>query len=93
MMRFTLLPCAYKSLFGISCPMCGFLRSLLLLARGEVWQSMLMFPPLFPLIVVLSGGLVLWLLGYRVKTKTRWLIVGFIACSFLLNCVLKNMGV
>ncbi|MBO5361416.1 MAG: DUF2752 domain-containing protein [Paludibacteraceae bacterium] len=40
----SLLPCAYKQLFGISCPLCGFQRSMLLLHKGEVWESICQFP-------------------------------------------------
>ncbi|MGN0227353.1 MAG: DUF2752 domain-containing protein [Paludibacteraceae bacterium] len=41
----SLLPCAYKQLFGFSCPLCGFQRSMLLLCKGQVWDSICMFPP------------------------------------------------
>ncbi|HCS88412.1 MAG TPA: hypothetical protein DIW30_08545, partial [Bacteroidales bacterium] len=44
-----LLPCAWKQLLGVSCPFCGFQRAVILLCKGEVLSSVLMFPPLFPL--------------------------------------------
>jgi len=43
-----MLPCAYKSLFGIDCPFCGAQRSLLLLLKGDIGDSLLMYPPLLP---------------------------------------------
>lgn len=48
-----LLPCAYKSLFGIDCPVCGAQRSLLLLCKGEWKASFLMYPPLIPVLLFL----------------------------------------
>ena len=43
-----LLPCAYKSLFGIDCPICGFQRALVFLLHGDIKQSFLIYPPLLP---------------------------------------------
>lgn len=46
-----MLPCAYKSLIGIDCPMCGGQRSFYLLARGKIGDSFLMYPPLVPVLL------------------------------------------
>ena len=43
-----MLPCAYKSLLGIDCPFCGAQRSFLLLLKGNLVDSLLMYPPLLP---------------------------------------------
>jgi hypothetical protein len=43
-----MLPCAYKALFGIDCPFCGAQRSLSLLLKGNIADSLLMYPPLLP---------------------------------------------
>lgn len=43
-----LFPCAYKSIFGIDCPMCGFQRSLILLLNGNLKISFETYPPLLP---------------------------------------------
>ena len=48
-----LLPCAYKSLFGIDCPICGFQRALVLLLHGDIKKSFFMYPPLFPVLFLL----------------------------------------
>jgi hypothetical protein len=45
-----LLPCAYKSLFGIDCPICGAQRSLLLLLQGKFVESLYMYFPLIPIL-------------------------------------------
>ena len=41
-----MLPCAYKQLFGIDCPICGSQRALLLLLKGDFVGSWVMYPPL-----------------------------------------------
>lgn len=48
-----LLPCFYKQMFGISCPLCGGQRSVILLCEGQFWESMKMFPPLLLLAITL----------------------------------------
>lgn len=46
-----LLPCMYKSLFGIDCPICGFQRSLLFLIHGDLKNSFSLYPPLIPVLI------------------------------------------
>ena len=46
-MSFPMLPCIYKQLFGISCPLCGFQRSLLCLLQGNIFDCIKFFPPFF----------------------------------------------
>lgn len=48
-----LLPCAFKTLFGIDCPICGFQRSFLLLLQGRFADSFKMYPPLIPCLLFL----------------------------------------
>ena len=48
-----LLPCAYKSLFGIDCPICGFQRALVWLLNGDFTQSFSIYPPLLPVVVLM----------------------------------------
>ena len=49
-----LLPCAYKQLFGIDCPLCGGQRSLLLMMNGDFEKSFLMYPPLIPVLLLMA---------------------------------------
>lgn len=46
-----MLPCAYKSLLGIDCPLCGGQRSFLLLIKGDIAGSFQLFPPLVPVLL------------------------------------------
>jgi hypothetical protein len=46
-----MLPCAYKSMFGIDCPGCGFQRSCIALFRGDILKSLALYPATIPLII------------------------------------------
>ena len=48
-----LLPCAFKTLFGIDCPICGFQRAFFLLLQGRFTNSFQMYPPLIPCLLFL----------------------------------------
>lgn len=79
-MTFLLLPCAWKDLFGICCPLCGFQRSVLLLLKGEVMNSFLMFPPLFPMLIALCVLFIgYWTKNKKLKTITWWVMLGVLA--------------
>jgi hypothetical protein len=47
-----LLACPFKQLTGIDCPGCGFQRSVLALARGQLGQSLQLYPATIPLFAV-----------------------------------------
>jgi hypothetical protein len=42
--------CIYKHYLGIECPGCGFQRSLIALLKGNLWESILLFPGLLPML-------------------------------------------
>jgi hypothetical protein len=48
-----LLPCPFKYLTGIDCPGCGFQRAVLALFRGDISQSIALYPAAIPLIVII----------------------------------------
>ena len=48
------LPCLVKDTFGIECPGCGFQTAVLLLLKGELWESVKIYPGLIPLIVFMG---------------------------------------
>lgn len=83
-----LLPCAWKQLLGISCPFCGFQRAVLLLCKGEVLSSVLMFPPLFPLAV----GVLVSPCLYAARCYTLLKVLWWILLLLLLgNAVYQNI--
>jgi hypothetical protein len=42
--------CYYKQVLGVECPGCGFQRSLIALLKGNLWESIQLFPGLIPML-------------------------------------------
>lgn len=85
-----LLPCFYKQVFGISCPLCGGQRSVILLLEGQFWESMKMFPPLLPLAVTLLMVCLWWFCGFFGKKAIHVALI-IDAIMLLFNMVYQNM--
>ncbi len=47
-----MLPCFYKKYFGVDCPGCGMQRSLVALLKGDLLESLHLFPALLPLMAM-----------------------------------------
>ena len=60
-----MLNCHFKKYTGLDCPGCGAQRSLLLLSKGEIAESFLMFPALIPLLCTFVF-LLIHLINYKV---------------------------
>lgn len=43
-------PCIYKQGIGIECPGCGSQRALIALLKGNIWESIQLFPGLIPML-------------------------------------------
>lgn len=84
------LPCFHKQLFGFSCPMCGFQRSLILLLQGDVCGSIVQFPPIVVWFLTIIAVVVL--LAMRKMTKRIvWIIVIVNLVAFAFNWVYQNV--
>jgi hypothetical protein len=46
-----MLPCAYKSIFGIDCPGCGFQRAFIALLKGNIGESLHLYPAVIPILI------------------------------------------
>lgn len=53
-----MLPCLSKKFLGIPCPGCGGQRSFLYLINGEFAQALMMYPAIYPLLIM--GGLIVF---------------------------------
>ncbi len=80
-----LLPCAYKSLFGIDCPACGIQRSLISLLKGDLQESFFIYPPLVFVLLGMFLGVLYFLKPGIVKPD---LLKRYF--SFLLMIVMTN---
>ena len=45
------LSCLFKKYLHVDCPGCGFQRSIIALMKGNVWESFLLFPTTFALMM------------------------------------------
>ncbi|NCA79025.1 MAG: DUF2752 domain-containing protein [Sphingobacteriia bacterium] len=83
-----LLPCAYKQLLGISCPLCGSQRAVILLLQGRIWKAIMQFPPL-PIIIFTIGFLIV---ERKHLTKKQYQpIIFFNLIILFLNCIYQNL--
>jgi hypothetical protein len=79
------LPCAFKTLLGIDCPVCGFQRAFWLLLQGRLSDSFKMYPPLIPCLVFLV------LIGiYCVKKNSLQPIVLKVSSLSILGIIFLN---
>jgi hypothetical protein len=74
--------CVYVRYLGVECPGCGIQRAFVLLLKGQLWDSIVMYPALIPLIALLF-----YLISHLIfkfnkgATVLKW---GFIAVTVLI---------
>ena len=76
-----LLPCPYKSLLGLDCPGCGMQRAFVALLKGNVGESLFLYPALLPVLLTLLLTLVH--LSFKLKEGAR-----YIKYSYLFSIIL-----
>ena len=87
-----LFPCAYKSLLGIDCPLCGFQRSFLLLMKGQLYDSFKMYAPLLPVLFLIILSIIYLLNKKIVKEQilkyTSVLVLIIVAVNYGIKMIL-----
>jgi hypothetical protein len=48
-----MMPCPYKQHLGVDCPGCGMQRSIIELLKGNLWESIVTYPPLIPMAIMI----------------------------------------
>lgn len=70
------MPCFYKKYLGLDCPGCGMQRAFIELLKGNVWESIIIFPALIPMIVMITYMLLH--IKFKFKQGAFHLIILFI---------------
>ncbi|WP_421920373.1 DUF2752 domain-containing protein [Marinifilum sp.] len=73
--------CTFKKYFGISCPGCGFQSALVELLRGNIWESVKIYPALLPILITLVS----FFIQLKVQSKS---LVTIMKLSFYLSLIL-----
>lgn len=69
----------YKSTLGVDCPGCGFQRSLILLLKGDIAGSFVMFPALLPTFITFL--ILITHLIFKFKNGHKYILVSFITTT------------
>jgi hypothetical protein len=83
------LPCAYKYLLGIDCPLCGSQRATFFLLRGELIKSFQMYPPLIPVLLLSVLLMAKLIFRKRFNQKHIYRFATFVLIIVAVNYVIK----
>lgn len=82
-------PCFWKKTCGIECPGCGMQRAIIALLKGNLWDSILIYPALIPTIFLFSF-LILHII-FKFKKGAKVILISFIFVVFIIitNFIIK----
>jgi Protein of unknown function (DUF2752) len=82
-------PCFWKRTCGIECPGCGMQRAIIALLKGNLWDSILIYPALIPTIFLFSF-LILHII-FKFKKGAKVILISFIFVVFIIitNFIIK----
>jgi hypothetical protein len=86
------LPCAYKYLLGIDCPLCGSQRATFFLLNGEFNKSFQMYPPLIPVLLLAVLFIAKLILRNRLDQKHIYRFATFVLVLVAANYIIKLTG-
>ena len=83
--------CFWVKTFGVECPGCGFQRSIFFLLEGDLKNSLITYPSLFPTIILILY-LILHLI-FKFKSGYKWILVMFIitVSIMVINYLIKRV--
>ena len=86
-----MLPCAYKSFFGIDCPLCGFQRSFIQLMKGNFGESFALYPPLVFVLLMFAAFTVhainKRIIGKRMVSSYAWMVLGIVMLNYIIKLI------
>jgi hypothetical protein len=84
-----MLPCMSKQLIGMDCPGCGIQRSISFLLEGNISDSFLIYPGLFPGIFLFFFLIFDWFTdirnGEQIKLWATMITIGTILTSYFIK--------
>jgi len=81
--------CPFRELTGQICPGCGVQRAFVLLLKGELWNSFLMYPALIPMIVLFIALALHLKLQFKKGAVFLMYIFILVAVLILVNYIVK----
>ncbi len=84
-----MLPCGFKAIFNIDCPACGAQRSCIQLIQGNLAASFSIYPPLIPVLLLVSLGILKLLNKEFIQTSFLKFYSLFVLLIVTLNYIIK----
>ena len=86
-----MLPCLNKSLTGVDCFGCGGQRALLLVFKAEFTRAFLMFPAIYPILLLLAFLVLNLFVKFRYDFQIKITLIIF-SGAVMLICYLIKMN-
>jgi hypothetical protein len=86
-----MIPCLFKTLFGIECLGCGLQRAIVLILKGNLIEAFFMYPAIY-MIFLFAGMMIFNTLSKRKSQSKSLSIVGILTGFFILGgYIYKNL--
>jgi len=80
-----MIPCPVHQLTGYECPGCGMQRAIIELLKGNIWDSIIHYPALIPLIIMF----IILILHLKFDFRNGAKILKFV---FILNVIIISLN-
>jgi len=84
-----MLPCLNKSLTGVDCFGCGGQRALLLVFKAEFTRAFLMFPAIYPILLLLAFLVLNLFVKFRYDFQIKITLIIFSGAVMLISYLIK----
>jgi len=84
-----MLPCLYKSIFGIDCPGCGFQRSCIALLKGDLIKSLSLYPATIPIFITAGFFIVNTVFKFKKQNAIKKGLLGIVGVIVVVNYLLN----
>ncbi len=82
-------PCFWKKYCGIECPGCGMQRALIALLKGNLWESLQIYPALLPSIFLIIYLILHLIFNFKKGAKVLLISFIFVATIIVVNYLIK----